>query len=88
MHFCYVWLRKLMGKDFPGLEQVTTRLTEELTGNETAERNLAYLGRTQETEFYARQASILLGNNACRSGHDRSPTVKAFFALSRERSDI
>jgi hypothetical protein len=25
------------------------------------------LGKTQETEFYASQASILLGNNACRS---------------------
>ena len=27
--------------------------------------------RRHETEFYARQASILLGNNACRSGNDR-----------------
>src|SRR4029077_15073711 len=41
--------------------------------------------RRQETEFYARQASILLGNNACRSGNDRSPTLKIFFALSRGR---
>jgi hypothetical protein len=42
MQFCYVWLRKLMGKDFPGLEQITTRHAEELTGNDTAERNLAH----------------------------------------------
>jgi putative DNA methylase len=42
MHFCYVWLRKLMGKDFPGLESKTTRHIEELTGNETAERDLAH----------------------------------------------
>jgi adenine-specific DNA methylase len=41
MQFCYVWLRKLMGKEFPGLEQETTRNVEELTGNETAERDLA-----------------------------------------------
>src|SRR4029077_19395554 len=41
--------------------------------------------RRQETEFYARQASILLGNNACRSRNDRSPTLKVFFALSRGR---
>jgi len=26
---------------------------------------IAKLGRTQETEFYARQEEILLGNNAC-----------------------
>jgi IS6 family transposase len=52
-------------------------------------RPVQYLkGRTQETEFYARQASILLGNNVCDSGHDRSPTVKGFFALSRGRSGI
>src|SRR6266436_4229941 len=41
--------------------------------------------RRHETEFYARQASILLGNNAFRSGNDRSPPLKAFFALSRGR---
>jgi len=41
MQFCYVWLRKLMGKEFPGLEQETTRNVAELTGNETAERDLA-----------------------------------------------
>src|SRR6202045_591955 len=41
--------------------------------------------RRHETEFYARQASLLLGNNACRSGNDRSPTLKVFFALSRGR---
>jgi adenine-specific DNA methylase len=42
MHFCYVWLRKLMGEDFPGLELVTTRNADELTGNETAERGLEH----------------------------------------------
>jgi len=42
MHFCYVWLRKLMGKDFPGLELATTRNADELTGNDTAERGLAH----------------------------------------------
>ncbi|MBI4463820.1 MAG: DUF1156 domain-containing protein [Acidobacteria bacterium] len=42
MQFCYVWLRKLMGKDFAGLEQDTTRHEGELTGNETAERGLVH----------------------------------------------
>ncbi|HME71863.1 MAG TPA: DNA methylase, partial [Myxococcota bacterium] len=42
MQFCYVWLRKLMGADFPGLELLTTRHADELTGNETAERGLAH----------------------------------------------
>jgi hypothetical protein len=42
MHFCYIWLRKLMGKDFPGLELETTKHSDELTGNETEERDLAH----------------------------------------------
>lgn len=42
MHFCYVWLRKLIGRDFPGLEQETTRHVDELTGNDTAERDLEH----------------------------------------------
>ncbi|HYW37363.1 MAG TPA: hypothetical protein VE957_04550 [Terriglobales bacterium] len=42
MHFCYVWLRKLMGKDCPGLELETTKHADELTGNETEERDLAH----------------------------------------------
>ena len=42
MHFCYIWLRKLMGGDFNGLELITTRHAQELTGNETASRDLAH----------------------------------------------
>lgn len=42
MEFCYVWLRKLMGEDFPGTEQASARHHLELTGNETAKRDLAH----------------------------------------------
>jgi adenine-specific DNA methylase len=58
MHFCYVWLRKLMGKDFPGLEQATTRSAEELTGNETAERDLPHFAAGLATA-YTRMARAL-----------------------------
>jgi hypothetical protein len=58
---------------------------EVLPGNTSDKTTLGKLRRRHETEFYARQASILLGNNACRSGNDRSPTLKVFFALSRGR---
>ena len=51
MQFCYVWLRKLMGKDFPGLKQVTTRHADELTGNDTAERDLAHFAGGLATVF-------------------------------------
>jgi hypothetical protein len=58
MHFCYVWLRKLMGKDFAGLEQETTRHKDELTGNETAERDLAHFAEGL-AGVYARMARAL-----------------------------
>jgi hypothetical protein len=58
MHFCYVWLRKLMGRDFPGLEQVSTKHAEELTGNNTAERNLAHFAEGL-ANVYTRMARAL-----------------------------
>jgi adenine-specific DNA methylase len=42
MQFCYVWLRKLMGGEFAGLELETTRHADELTGNATAERDIEH----------------------------------------------
>ena len=51
MHFCYVWLRKLMGGDFSGLELSTTRHAQELTGNETASRDLAHFAEGLSAAF-------------------------------------
>ncbi len=58
MQFCYVWLRKVMGGDFPGLELLTTRHPDELTGNETAERGLAHFAEGL-ANVYTRMAQAL-----------------------------
>lgn len=58
MHFCYVWLRKLMGGDFPGLELTTTRHAEELTGNNTADRNIDHFAEGLAA-VYKRMAGAL-----------------------------
>lgn len=58
MHFCYVWLRKLMGEGFPGLQQETTRQVEELTGNNTAERDIAHFAEGL-AQVYSRMAAAL-----------------------------
>lgn len=58
MQFCYVWLRKLMGGNFPGLELVTTRHEDELTGNETAERGLEHFAEGL-AKVYGRMAQAL-----------------------------
>lgn len=40
MDFCYVWLRRSLGGEFPQFEAASTRTPDELTGNETLGRGL------------------------------------------------
>jgi len=40
MDFCYVWLRRLVGRDAEGFDRESTRSAEELTGNQTQDRGL------------------------------------------------
>ncbi len=42
MDFCYVWLRKLVGKQHAAFRGASTRNADELTGNETLERGLPH----------------------------------------------
>lgn len=58
MQFCYVWLRKLMGGEFPGLELETTRHADELTGNATAERDIEHFAEGLAA-VYSRMAAAL-----------------------------
>lgn len=58
MQFCYVWLRKLMGAEFPGMELATTRHADELTGNTTAERDIEHFAEGLAA-VYKRMAAAL-----------------------------
>jgi putative DNA methylase len=58
MQFCYVWLRKLMGPELPGLEQETTRHVDELTGNNTAARGITHFAEGL-AKIYSRMAAAL-----------------------------
>jgi adenine-specific DNA methylase len=42
MDFCYVWLRRLLGKEISAFRPPTTRNTEELTGNENMGRGITH----------------------------------------------
>lgn len=42
MDFCYVWLRRLVGKEAEGFDRESTRSADELTGNETEGRDLEH----------------------------------------------
>ncbi len=61
MHFCYVWLRKLMGGEFPGLELETTKHSEELTGNATAQRDIEHFAEGLAAVFQRMAVSLKPG---------------------------
>jgi len=42
MDFCYVWLRRLVGRESEGFDRASTRSADELTGNVTQERGLVH----------------------------------------------
>ena len=42
MDFCYVWLRRLVGKETWGFDRASTRSRDELTGNVTQDRGLTH----------------------------------------------
>lgn len=42
MDFCYVWLRRLVGKDTPAFSRASTRNAQELTGNDNMQRGMAH----------------------------------------------
>lgn len=58
MDFCYVWLRKLIGRKAEGFEAPYTRSSNELTGNVTQERGLEEFTEGL-AEVYSRLAGAL-----------------------------
>ncbi len=58
MDFCYVWLRKLIGKQAEGFSARYTRSSDELTGNVTQKRGLEEFTEGL-AEVYARMARAL-----------------------------
>lgn len=58
MDFCYVWLRRLVGKDRPAFAQPSTRNPDELTGNATLARGLDHF-TAGLSEVFSRMAKAL-----------------------------
>lgn len=58
MHFLYIWLRKLMGGDFAGLEAESTKNAGELTGNQTEGRGIEHFAEGLAM-VYTRMAEAL-----------------------------
>lgn len=58
MDFCYVWLRRLVGRETKGLERESTRSPDELTGNLTQDRDLSHFSEGLSA-VYSRMARAL-----------------------------
>ena len=58
MDFCYVWLRRLIGKDAKGFAYLSARSPDELTGNVTQERDLEHFTEGL-SEVYSRMADAM-----------------------------
>lgn len=58
MHFLYIWLRKLMGADFAGLQAESTKHAGELTGNATEGRGIEQFAEGLAS-VYTRMATAL-----------------------------
>jgi hypothetical protein len=58
MDFCYVWLRRLVGKTDPAFQAISTRNPNELTGNVTMERGVDHFAAGL-SESFCRMAQAL-----------------------------
>ncbi len=61
MDFCYHWLRRLVGKDFPEFNPASTRSPEEVMGNVTQGRGLAEFTEGLSEVFCAVAAALKRG---------------------------
>jgi putative DNA methylase len=61
MDFCYVWLRRLMGRHHPVFDPTSTRHPDELTGNVTMDRGLAHFTQGLSDVFRRMTAALKPG---------------------------
>lgn len=59
--FCYIWLRKLLGDEVDEFACVSTRTDKELTGNETAGRDLAHFTEGLSAAYSAAARTLKRG---------------------------
>ncbi|MBL7648432.1 MAG: DNA methylase [Candidatus Hydrogenedentes bacterium] len=80
MDFCYVWLRKLVGKDYAAFNAPSTRTPDELTGNASMGRDLAHF--TEGISLVFQRASRALKNGAPLSFTYHHNSMEAYFPIA------
>lgn len=80
MDFCYVWLRRLVGKEDPAFSAATTRHAQELTGNENMQRGLIHFTEGLARVFARVAAALKPGAPFAFTYHHND--IKAYFPIA------
>jgi adenine-specific DNA methylase len=79
MDFCYVWLRRLVGEEVEGFDRLSTRATEELTGNVTRSRGLVYFTEGLAKAYSSMAAALKPGAPLAFTYHHNK--LEAYYAV-------
>ena len=80
MDFCYVWLRRLIGKEVKPFTKDSTRNTEELTGNEDMARGLAHFTEGLSSVFQRMAFALKPGSPLAFTYHHND--LKAYYPIA------
>lgn len=82
MDFCYVWLRRLVGKDLTAFEPLTTRNGSELTGNQTSGRGLDHFAEGVSKVYRAMAKALRPGAPLAFTYHHNKLTAYAAIGVA------
>jgi hypothetical protein len=80
MDFCYVWLRRLVGKGNPAFSALSTRHAQELTGNGNMQRGLAHFTAGLTQVFSRISAALKPGGPFAFTYHHND--ITAYFPIA------
>jgi len=80
MDFCYVWLRKLLGKNIKAFLNPSTRNSEELTGNENMGRGLTHFTNGLSLVFRNMALALKPGNPLVFTYHHNN--LSAYYPIA------
>ena len=80
MDFCYVWLRRLVGKGNPAFSSPSTRHVRELTGNENMQRGLTHFTEGLARVFSRTAAALKTGAPFVFTYHHND--IAAYFPIA------
>ena len=80
MDFCYIWLRRLVGRSAPAFQSPSTRSAEELTGNETMQRDLGHFAEGVSQVFQRMARALKPGGPLAFTYHNND--LAAYYPIA------